>query len=345
MKALVYLAPEQMEMMEVPVPILEPGEVLIKVAFSGICGSELSGYMGHNALRKPPMIFGHEFSGTIVDLCEGSNLFGLQANMRVTVNPLITCGKCSYCNSGVESLCPERKLLSAALPGSNAEYVKVPAEFVYPLEDHVSLEAGALTEPVACGVRVAELTAAGAEDVVMIVGMGPIGIFALQAVLLQGAKHVIAVDLSNERLDFAASLGAHTINSREQNVEECIRGLTDGRGVDAAIDAVGAAITRLQCVSSVAAGGRVIFTGLHQAETTLDINDLVRREIKLFGSFAYSKNNFKTALEWVSTGNINLGDRITIATLPEGPEWFSKLVHAPGKEIKILLDVRGEDTL
>ncbi|GGD93692.1 zinc-dependent alcohol dehydrogenase [Paenibacillus nasutitermitis] len=341
MKALVYLGPERMEMMDVPVPVPDPGEVLIKVAFSGICGSELSGYLGHNALRKPPLIFGHEFSGTIVET--GGQSLGLREGMRVTANPLITCGKCSYCVRGVESLCLSRKLLSAALPGSNAEYVKVPAEFVHPLQDHVSLENGALTEPVACGVRVAELTAAGSEDTVLVTGMGPIGLFALQAVLHQGAKRVIAVDLSGDRLAVAAGLGAHTVNPREQDVDAYIRDLTDGKGVSAAIDAVGSAITRQQCVASVSNGGKVVFTGLHQADTNLDINDVVRREIKLFGSFAYSKSNFQTALEWISAKKIGLGDRLTVAGLNEGAFWFDKLNRAPGKEMKVLLSLNGFD--
>lgn len=339
MKALVYLGPERMEMMDVPLPVLEADEVLIKVAFSGICGSELSGYLGHNALRLPPLIFGHEFSGTIVEMGTGSHSLGLHKGMRVTVNPLITCGECVYCVSGVESLCPSRKLLSAALPGSNAEYVKVPAGFVHPLPDHVSLENGALTEPVACGVRVAELTAAGSEDTVLITGMGPIGLFALQSALLRGVKRVIAVDLSDDRLAFAAGLGAYTINPREQNLEDCIRDLTNGNGVNAAIDAVGAAVTRQQCVAFVANGGKVVFTGLHQADTTLDMNDVVRREIKLVGSFAYSKKNFQTALECISADKIGLGDRATVAGLNEGLFWFDKLTRSPGKDIKVLLNV------
>lgn len=340
MKALMYTGPERMELMDVPVPAPGPGEVLIRVAYSGICGSELSGYLGHNALRKPPLIFGHEFSGTIVDSGDTGELSGgLREGMRVTANPLITCGKCAYCMNGIESLCPDRKLLSAALPGSNAEYVKLSAEFVYPLPDHVTLENGALTEPAACGVRVGELTAAGPEDTVLVAGMGPIGLFALQAVLLQGGKRVIAMDLSEERLAFASSLGADVINPREHHVQERIMELTDGIGVQAAIDAVGAPITRQQCVASVVNGGKVVFTGLHQAETALDFNDVVRREIKIFGSFAYSKSNFQQALEWISAGKIGLAGRITVAPLSEGAHWFDTLTRNSGAAIKVLLNV------
>lgn len=339
MKALVYTAPEEMKLMECQAPVPGPEEVLIRVVYSGICGSELSGYMGHNSLRKPPMIFGHELSGTIETAGPEGEARGLRAGMRVTANPLVTCGKCRYCLAGQESLCPERKLLSAALPGSNAEFVKVPAAFVHPLPDHVTLADGALTEPVACGARVAELTAAGPEDTVLVMGMGPIGIFALQAVLLSGAGRVIAVDLSDDRLTFASSLGAIAVNPRTEDLASRIRELTGGLGVSAAIDAVGAAETRRQCAESVMNGGRLVFTGLHRAETALDFNDLVRRELKIAGSFAYSKANFKQAFDWIAEGRIGLGDRIEIAPLADGAKWFDKLVRAPGREIKVLLQV------
>ncbi|MFC3798235.1 zinc-binding dehydrogenase [Cohnella sp. GCM10012308] len=339
MKALVYEGPERMELREVPVPDVGPGEVLIRVAYSGICGSELSGYLGHNSLRKPPMIFGHEFSGIIEKMDKAAEGTGLREGMRVTANPLITCGRCVYCEAGMASLCPDRKLLSAALPGSNAEFVAAPAAFVYPLEDRVSLRDGALTEPAACGIRVAELAAAGPGDTVLVAGMGPIGLFAMQAVLRQGTARVIATDLSEERLAYAAELGALAINPQERDPVEAVLALTHGRGVQAAIDAVGAASTRRQCAAAAASGGKVVFTGLHQAETTLDINDAVRRELKLLGSFAYSRRNFEDALASIAAGKMGLGDRTTVAALEDGPYWFDKLTRSPGKEIKILLNV------
>ena len=122
MKALVYEGPREMNVREVDVPTVEPDEVLIRVAYSGICGSELSGYLGQNALRKPPLIFGHEFSGTIADLGEqAASMQELSAGQRVTANPLISCGRCEKCLGGRQQLCVRRKLLSASLPGSNAE--------------------------------------------------------------------------------------------------------------------------------------------------------------------------------------------------------------------------------
>src|SRR5262245_21353742 len=132
MKALVYEGPRQLNIRDVPEPELGQDEVMIQVTYSGICGSELSGYLGHNTLRKPPLIMGHEFSGQIVAL--GSQVSqlkpGLAAGQRVTANPLISCSWCRACLAGRHNLCRQRQLLSASRPGSFAEFVKVPARQV-----------------------------------------------------------------------------------------------------------------------------------------------------------------------------------------------------------------------
>ncbi|MFC5402764.1 galactitol-1-phosphate 5-dehydrogenase [Cohnella soli] len=338
MKALVYEGPRDMKMREAEVPAPEVGEVLIKVAYSGICGSELSGYLGHNALRKPPLIFGHEFSGTIAAIGEGvAGRPDLLIGARVTANPLVTCGRCSYCLRGMQQLCAERKLLSAALPGSNAEYVKIPATFVYALPDHVSFQQGALVEPIACGVRVAELAAAKPGDRVLIMGMGPIGLFILQALRVYGVRDVVAVDLNKDRLEMAEALGATAVHPKETDTAEAIRAMTGGAGVQVAIDAVGSAATRRVCVEHCAPGGKVVVTGLHEAESSLQVNHMIRQEISLSGSFAYSAINFQTALRWLSEGQIDLRDWTIEAPLEAGQEWFEKLLGNPGKVAKVLL--------
>src|SRR5262249_21449824 len=140
MQALVYEGPHQMPVREVAVPTVQPDEVLVKVAYSGICGSELSGFLGHNSLRKPPLVMGHEFSGWIdqIGASAQQRFPALSAGLAVTANPLITCGHCTYCLTGRQQLCPERKLHSAHLPGSNAEYIAIRADAIVPLPDGLS---------------------------------------------------------------------------------------------------------------------------------------------------------------------------------------------------------------
>jgi threonine dehydrogenase-like Zn-dependent dehydrogenase len=337
-KALIYEGPRDMQIREAALPVPADDEVLIKVAFSGICGSELSGYLGHNALRKPPQIFGHEFSGTIVQLSEQvKERYLLQLGQRVTANPLVTCGRCIYCLKGQQQLCTSRKLLSAALPGSNATHVKVPASCVFPLPDPITFQQGALTEPIACGVRVAELTAAKPGDQVLIMGMGPIGLFVLQALRVHGVRDIIAVDLHEERLQMAAALGATTLQPTKVDIALEIKSLTHGWGVQAAIDAVGSSQTRRQCIDCTAPGGRVVFTGLHEPESQLQVNTLTRNEITCLGSFAYSSLNFQTAMQWLSAGYFDLNNWIVEAPLEEGALWFDKLLGNPGKVAKVLL--------
>jgi threonine dehydrogenase-like Zn-dependent dehydrogenase len=338
MKALVYEGPREMNVREVDVPTVEPDEVLIRVAYSGICGSELSGYLGQNALRRPPLIFGHEFSGTIAELGEqATSMQELSVGQRVTANPLISCGRCEKCLGGRQQLCGRRKLLSASLPGSNAEYVKVSARFVYPLPENVSLEQGALVEPMACAVRAAELASVQPSHTVLVTGVGPIGLFIVQAVKIHGVRRIIAVDLNKDRLEMARRLGATTISPEEADTVEEVSRITDGKGVDIAVDAVGVGATRNQCVQSVTSGGRVIFEGLHEAESNLPINTMIRNEVTCIGSFAYSSLNFGTALQWLAEGRIGLEGGMIESPLEEGAKWFERLLGNQGNVSKVLL--------
>ncbi len=336
-KALVYEGPREMYIREVGVPVLGAEEVLVRVRYSGICGSELSGYLGRNSMRKPPLIFGHEFSGTIEQMGENTTTYPLRVGQRVTVNPLISCTRCRYCLSGQQQLCAQRQLLSASLPGSNAEYVKVPARSVHVLPEHLSLEQGALVEPVACAVRAVKLASIRPSDTVLIVGLGPIGVFALKVLKLHGVESIVAVDMNPDRLELAGRLGATTLSPKDTEVVEEIERLTDGNGVDAAIEAVGAGITRSQCFQCVAAGGSVVFMGLHEAESQLPVNTMVRREVRCIGSFAYSDLDFQVALRWLSEDRIGLEDGLVKSPLQDGSGWFERLLDDPGSVVKVLL--------
>ncbi|MBM7564027.1 zinc-dependent alcohol dehydrogenase [Paenibacillus sacheonensis] len=344
MQALVYEGPETMNMREVETPAPGADELLVAVAYSGICGSELSGFLGHNALRKPPMIFGHEFAGTIASMGADAAASGQwTVGQRVTANPLVTCGRCEKCASGRQQLCGSRKLLSAALPGSNAQYVAIPADFVLPVPDSVTLQQAAMTEPAACAIRAAELASPKPSDRVLILGMGPIGLLALQAVLQYGVRDVIAVDMNEERLAIARKLGAaHTVHPASTDTLGEVKRLTAGAGVDIAIDAVGASLTRGQCVLACTSGGRVVFTGLHEEQSSLPVNASIRSEIAMTGSFAYSDSNFRLALRWIEEGRIGLADGVVEVPLSEGAAWYKRLIASPGSLSKVLLVPGGE---
>jgi 2-desacetyl-2-hydroxyethyl bacteriochlorophyllide A dehydrogenase len=335
MKTLVWEGAELMNIRQQDTLQPAPDEVLIRVAYAGICGSELSGYLGHNALRVPPLIMGHEFAGEIVAL--GTDVKHLAAGQLVTVNPLDYCGTCEYCQRGLNQLCVNRRLVGAHRPGAFAEYVAVPARLVNVLPAGMDTATGALTEPVGCAVRIGELAGDVQDADCLIIGAGPIGLLALQILMLNGAKRVFVAELDTHRLAMAQALGAEIIQPREVDTVKTVRDRTSNRGVKVAIDAVGTALTRDQCVKALQSTGTFILSGLHEESSTLPIADMIRREIITKGSFAYSPQNFADALSLLAAGKVRLSPWIIEAPLEEGDSWFKRLIKEPGDVSKVLL--------
>lgn len=339
MQALVWEGPRQMNLREVDAPEPTSDEVLIRVAYSGICGSELGGYLGHNSLRVPPLIMGHEFSGEIVALGEEATAInaGLATGQRVTVNPLISPPWSKAALRGRHNLTLPRNILGIHRPGSYAEFVTAPAANVYPLPNTMSLEHAALTEPLGCALRVAKLSGCTATDSVLITGLGPIGLLTLQVVKAMGVQHIIATDTDPDRVAIGQHFGVQVLNPLQDNVVEIVRDATAGEGIDVAIDAVGATATRRECLDAVRLGGKVIFTGLHDEESNIQANLLIRNEINIQGSFAYTPLDFEDAFNWLGEGRIEIDPWLLKAPLAEGGACFERLLSKPGRVAKILL--------
>lgn len=340
MQALVWEGPRQMVMREVPDPEPAPDEVIVGVRYSGICGSELGGYLGHNSLRKPPLIMGHEFSGEIIALGDQATNVkpGLTMGQRVTVNPLIHRPWSKAGLKGRQNLDPERKIVGIHRPGSYAQSVAVPAANVYPIPDSLSFERAALTEPMACALRAVRLAHVQPTDAVLITGLGPIGLLSLNVALAAGARAVYATDMDPDRRAIGAEMGATVYDPTATNIVETVRQATDGLGVDAAIDAVGAHATRRECVEAVIWGGRVIFTGLHEEESNIQANYIIRSEIGIQGSFAYASIDFEDALQWLIDDRLDVDTYIVKEPLSEGGPSFERLLAKPGPVAKILLE-------
>lgn len=339
MKALVWEAPRVMMMRDQPEPTAGGGEIVIQVALVGICGSELSGYLGHNALRVPPLVMGHEFSGKIVALGEQvqERFPDLAEGQAVTVNPLQYDGSCEFCARGLNHLCVSRRLIGAHRPGGYAEYVSVPAELASRLPSGMSMHTGALTEPVAVGVRIGEMAGPLGGEAALVVGAGPIGLLALQALRANGAARVFISDLDPARLAMGAALGGETIDPREQDVAKTVREATGGRGVKVSVDCVGVAATRQQCVSATRSTGTLILSGLHEETSAMPAAEIIRREIVVRGVFCYSPSNFAQALRKLEQGSMGLDPWVVEAPLAEGGKWFDRLIDAPGDVAKVLL--------
>lgn len=336
MNALVWEAPRQMVLRTKELPALERGEVLIQVAYAGICGSELSGYLGHNALRVPPLVMGHELSGTVVAVDAAAAEFPqITPGLTVTVNPMIYCGTCAYCQQNLPQLCLNRMLIGAARPGGYADFVAVPAKMVLPLPSGLSLREAALAEPVAVAVHIGELAGAITGEDVLIIGAGPIGLLALQVFQQRGAQRVIIADLGAERLAMAQALGGIPVDPREHDVVQLVRNMTGGLGITVSLDAVGTALTRSQCVSATRSAGTLILSGLHEETSAMPAAEIIRREITVRGSFCYTPENLALAL--LERGALRLDPWIVEAPLGEGGAWFDRLIDAPGNVAKVLL--------
>lgn len=337
MKAVIWLGPRQMEMQAVSEPTPTAGEVTIKVEAVGICGSELSGYLGHNSLRVPPLIMGHEFSGRVAALGEG--VADLTLGDLVTVNPLLTCGRCVFCRQGFENLCIQRKLIGAHRSGAFAEFVTAPAANCIRLPSTFNAVSGSLAEPLACGIRSAWVGGAGSGSRVLIIGAGTIGLMSLAAVRQAGGSATLVSDVHPGRLAAAAAWGAEaTCDARTTDPAGLARQLTDGLGVDIAIDAVGSHATRQTAVKAVRAGGRVILVGLHDAESPFEANAIVRSEIHISGSFAYTQANFVQAVEMLLVGDVQPSEQwLEERSLTDCAAAFAQLVDAPSAAAKIVL--------
>lgn len=311
MEALVYEAPREMVLRRVPVPEPGPGEVLVRVAYSGICGSELSGFLGQSSIRTPPLVFGHELAGRVEAL--GPGVDGLAAGDAVTANPLVTCGRCRYCQSGFEQRCPQRLLLGASLPGCNAELVVVPAHRVLPVPASTDLRQASLVEPAAFALHAVE--AAGPSSAPpLVVGAGPIGLLLVQALVAAGSPPPLVAELNPSRAAMAERAGAQVVE------------LADARGADLAFDAVGSEATRQAAFASLAPGGTLVLVGLHTDATTLPLNRAVRDELTVRGVFAYAHRHVEQALAGIASGSLGLAEGVVEAPLAEGAQWYQRLI-------------------
>lgn len=332
MRALVYEGPRIMNIRELPIPVPHEDEAIIRVERVGICGSELSGYLGHNSLRTPPLVMGHEFAGTIHALGNSSTSFKI--GDRVTANPLVSCGTCLDCLHGKAQLCSTRNLLGAHRPGAFAEYLVVPNKNLFLLPDSMTFEEGALAEPFACGVHICRLLRLDPSEKLFIVGAGPIGLFALQAAQLIGLHDIVVMDLNQERLNMVKALGGIPVSSIEE-----LEGLKLEQGFHASIDAVGRKETRQISISYLRPGGRVCFSGLHEADSSLPINTMIRNEISTYSAFAYTPCDFTDALQWLKEKKVSILQWSKIQPLEQGQDCFEKLLHSPGNVAKFILAI------
>ena len=314
MKTAVMLGIGEMGFEERDIPQVKDDEVLVKLEYVGICGSDLhyyeTGAIGDYVV-EPPFVLGHEPGGTVVEV--GKNVTHLKAGDRVALEPGKTCGHCEFCKTGRYNLCPDVVFFATPpVDGVFQEYVAHEADLCFKLPDNVSTLEGALIEPLAVGFHAAIQGDAHLGQKAVVMGAGCIGLVSMMALKARGVSEVYVVDIMEKRLQKALELGADgVINGAEENVEEKIRQITDGRGVDLVIETAGTEVTTRQAIGIAKKGSNIVLVGYSKSgEMTLPTSLVLDKELTFKTVFRY-RHIYPMAIEAVSQGKVNLKGIVT----------------------------------
>ncbi|MCA0956966.1 alcohol dehydrogenase catalytic domain-containing protein [Mameliella alba] len=304
MKAAVLTRPGHFEIEDRPIPKPGRGEVLIRIARVGVCGTDMHIFHGNYAADSLPMVPGHEFTGTIQAL--GADVTGLTLGSKAVVDMNIGCGACYWCRRNEILNCPEMQQMGITMDGAFAEYMVVPARLVIPAPAHVADEVLALTEPLSCVVRAARKAQITFGQSVLVMGAGPIGNLHVQLLRTIGAAPIIVTDLSAERVQMALDCGADIGVSDPARLKQAAMDATEGRGVDIVIESVGLPALYRQALKLMRKGGHLAAFGLTGAEETLalPILDTILQENSVKGSVAGMGQDMHDALTLLVHGRI-----------------------------------------
>lgn len=348
MKALVLHAVGDVRVEQVRRPEPAAGEVLVRVAFCGVCGSDIPRTFIKGTYHFP-MVCGHEFAGT-VEQC-GSEVERFAPGDRVVVFPLLWCGRCSACEQGHYVQCSDYDYYGSRRDGGFAQYVAVRAENSIRVPEGISLQAASMTEPAAVALHAVRRAGGSLPgETVVVFGAGPIGLIAAQWARIMGAARVILFDVVPEKLQMAARLGfSLAFNAREHNPVDTVERITGGHGAEVCVEAAGVPITLLQAIKAARTGGRVVLLGNPSADVTVPaglLSQAMRRELALLGvwnsSYSVAGNNddWHTVLESVAAGQLELECLVThcvpleealdaLQMMRDGSSFFCKVLIEP----------------
>jgi len=346
MKALLLSRYKHLEVVDLPELAPGPGEVLVRVAACGICGSDVHGYDGSTGRRVPPIVMGHEAAGTVA--AWGQGVTGFVKGERVTFDSTVYCGFCEPCRRGDVNLCDRRQVLGVSCSdyrraGAFAEHVVVPARIVHRLPDSLSFEEAAMLEALSVALHAVSLASVRTGDTALVTGAGMIGLLLIQALRTSGCSEIFVSDLDQSRLDLARAVGATDVFSATTNPTDLVLERTNGKGVDLAMEAVGCNDTVQASIDCVRKGGTVLLVGNITPAVTLPLQKVVTRQIRLQGSCA-SAGEYPRAIELLASGAIQVRPLISaVAPLQDGPQWFARLYAREPHLMKVIL-TPGERT-
>jgi len=342
MKAAIYEGNQTIRIEEcVPVDP-SPDEVRIAVAYAGICGTDLHVYHGRMDHRVTmPHVMGHEMSGIVEAI--GAGVTHVSVGDRVVVMPLISCGQCPACQAGHEHICQRLKFIGIETPGGFQSSVTVPAHTVLPIPRALSLQLGALIEPLAVACHDVRIGGVRSGELSVILGGGPIGALIALVARANGAK-VLVSEINPYRLELLEKMGIDTINPHESDIAEHVNLLTEGAGCDVVFEVTSSAAGARLMTQLPRTRGRIVVVGIFNDPPQVDLHRFFWRELKLFGARVYEREDFEQAIAWATSGKLPLGllvrDIYPLELLQEG----FRLMESGGGVMKILLNCAGDGT-
>lgn len=334
MKAGVLQGLKDIACLEVPDPQPGPGEVLIKVHYCGICGSDIHGYQ--EGLFPPGTVMGHEFSGEITKT--GPGVEGVSVGERVTVNPADLCGQCRWCKSGQYSLCPTGMARGIGLgewQGGMAELVRAKSSQLWKLPEDVTYLQGAVIEPLAVALHAVRKSGLSIGQSVLVMGAGTIGLLVLQLARKAGAGKVLVTEVARNRLEVAEKLGAHQVYNPLKDDLRHIKKITDG-GPDVIFECSGSQAAITEALRLAARGGKIMLVGMSVQPVTVSHVHILQKELTLQAALSYA-DDFQYAIPLVADGSVDVDSLITtIVPLTSVREAFAEQVR-PDNSIKVLL--------
>ncbi|MFJ5621345.1 zinc-binding dehydrogenase [Peribacillus loiseleuriae] len=333
MKAGLYLSEKNVRVGELAKPVLKENEALIKVAYAGICGTDMMIYSGKHPRAKAPLAMGHEFSGMIEEI-NGESPFNI--GDRVVIEPTISCGKCDACLSGSLHVCKTLKLIGIDSHGGFAEYVAVPLHRLHTVPNSLSDSHAALAEPVAVGIHTVRRSNVKVGDTVVVLGAGPIGLLIALTAKLAGAGKIFISDISPYRLGKAEEMGFIALDGKQVDVVERVKEDTNGVGADVVFEVAGNSVTAEQMIHVCRTQGQIVVVSVFKQPPTIDLAAMHFRELSLTTTRCYSSADFATAVRMMASGQIDVTPLISHELSLEEIEKGFELMTNPEDSLKVL---------
>lgn len=337
MKAIKIIEPFKVEIDNIEMPEVKQDEALLKIKYCGICGADVASFTGNQPFTTYPRIPGHEFSAEIVEIPENDR--GLKKGDIVTCNPYFNCGECYSCRRGIVNACTDNQTMGVQRDGSFCEYVAMPIERIIDGKG-LSAKELALIEPFSISCHALSRAKINQGDNLLIIGAGPIGLFALMKAKSMGARVMIA-DLLDSRLALAEEYGANRIvNTKQEDIIKAAEEFTNGDMFDVCVEACGADVTFLSCIDCAATGANIILIGNGKRETTFLHSILLKKELNVFGSRNAFTKDFEELIDLVAAGKADVMKMVSgVYDMENAMEAFDKLSHNDGSLAKLLIKI------